>query len=58
MPEHIKIERWQLIEHLLSSWRDHYEQMDNEFLINEYLEYLSEDPDADITVEIIEEKQS
>ena len=55
MPEHIKIERWQLIEHLLSSWRDHYEQMDNEFLINEYLEYLSEDPDADITVEIIEE---
>jgi hypothetical protein len=29
--------------------------MDNEFLINEYLEYLSEDPDADITVEILEE---
>jgi DNA gyrase inhibitor GyrI len=57
MPEHIKIERWQLIEHLLSSWRDHYEQMDNEFLINEYLEYLSEDPDADITVEIIEENE-
>jgi hypothetical protein len=56
MPEHVKIERWQLIEHLLSSWRDHYEQMDNEFLTNEYLEYLSEDPDADITVEIIEEK--
>jgi hypothetical protein len=29
--------------------------MDNEFLINESLEYLSEAPDADITVEIIEE---
>jgi hypothetical protein len=57
MPEHVKIERWQLIEHLLSSWRDHYEQMDNEFLTNEYLEYLSEDPDADITVEIIEENE-
>jgi hypothetical protein len=51
--EVIKIERWQLIEHLLSSWKDHYEQMGDEFLINEYLEYLSEDPDANIIVEII-----
>ena len=57
MSEHIKIERWQLIEHLLSSWRDHYEQMDDKFLINEYLEYLSEDPDANITVEIMEDVQ-
>ena len=55
MSEHIKIERWQLIEHLLSSWRDHYEMMSDEYLIAEYLEYLSEAPDADITVEIIEE---
>ena len=54
MSEHIKIERWQLIEHLLSSWKDHYEQMGDEELINEYLEYLSEDPDAKVTVEIVE----
>jgi len=57
MPEHIKIEKWQLIEHLLNSWRDHYEMMSDEYLIAEYLEYLSEDPDADITVEIIEENE-
>jgi hypothetical protein len=54
MPEHIKIERWQLIEHLLSSWRDHYEQMGDDFLINEYTDYLSEDPNANITIEIVE----
>jgi hypothetical protein len=29
--------------------------MSDEYLIAEYLEYLSEDTDADITVEIIEE---
>jgi hypothetical protein len=54
MSEHIKIERWQLIEHLLSSWRDHYEQMDDDFLINEYKDYISEDPDYDVTIEIEE----
>jgi hypothetical protein len=53
--EHIKIERWQLVEHLLSSLRDHYEMMSDEELIAEYREYISEAPDADITVEIIEE---
>lgn len=55
MTEHIKIEKWQLIEHLLSSWRDHYEMMSNDFLINEYKDYISEDPDYDVTIEIIGE---
>jgi hypothetical protein len=32
--------------------------MSDEYLVAEYLEYLSEDPDANITVEIIKEKQS
>jgi hypothetical protein len=53
--EHIKIEKWQLIEHLLSSWRDHYEMMGDEYLIAEYREYISEDPDYDVIIEIIEE---
>jgi hypothetical protein len=57
MPEHIKIERWQLIEHLLSSLRDHYEMMSDEDLIAEYREYISEDPDYDLTIEIIEENE-
>ena len=55
MGEHIKIERWQLIEHLLSSLRDHYEMMSDEDLIAEYREYISEDPDYDLTIEILEE---
>jgi hypothetical protein len=54
--EHIKIEKWQLIEHLCTSWRDHYEMMGDEFLIQEYKEYISEDPSYPITIEIIEEK--
>ena len=54
MSEHINIERWQLIEHLLSSWRSHYEQMSDDELVKEYREYLSEDPDANITIEIVE----
>ena len=54
MNEHIKIERWQLVEHLLSSLRDHYEQMSDDELAKEYREYLSEDPDANITIEIVE----
>jgi hypothetical protein len=54
MSEHIKIQRGELIANLLNSWATHYEQMGDEELINEYLEYLSEDPDANITVEIIE----
>jgi hypothetical protein len=53
--EHIKIERWQLVEHLLSSLRDHYEMMSDEDLIAEYREYISEDPDYDVTIEIVEE---
>ena len=55
MSEHIKIEKWQLIEHLLGSLRDHYEMMSDEELIAEYREYISEDPDYDLTIEIIEE---
>ena len=53
--EHIKIERGQLVEHLLSSLRDHYEMMSDEDLIAEYREYISEDPDYDVTIEIVEE---
>jgi hypothetical protein len=53
--EHIKIERWQLIEHLLSSMRDHYEMMGDEFLIQEYKEYISEAPDYPVTIEILKE---
>ena len=56
MPEHIKIEKWQLIEHLLGSWQAHNEMMSDEELIAEYREYISEDPDYDLTIEIIEEK--
>jgi len=52
--EHILIERWQLVEHLLSSWRDHYEQMSDTELVEEYRKYLSEDPDANINIEIVE----
>ena len=54
MSEHIKIERGALIANLLNSWATHYTQMSDAELIDEYLEYLSEDPDANITVEIIE----
>jgi len=56
MSEHIKIERWQLIEHLLSSWKDHYEMMGDDFLIQEYKEYISENPDYDVTIEILKEQ--
>jgi hypothetical protein len=52
--EQIKIERWQLIEHLLSSWKDHYEQMSDDFLINEYKEYISEDPDYEVEITLVE----
>mgnify|MGYP003333539466 FL=1 len=54
--EHIKIDRDTLIEHLLTSWRDHYEQMSDDFLITEYTQYLSEDPDARIHIEIVKEE--
>jgi hypothetical protein len=54
--EHIKIEKWQLIEHLLGSLRDSYEMMSDTELIVEYREYISEDPSYPVTIEIIEEK--
>jgi hypothetical protein len=52
---HIKIDRETLIEHLLTSWRDHYEMMDDVFLIDEYKAYISEDPTLSVIVEIVEE---
>ena len=54
--EHIKIERWKIIEQLCTSWRDHYEMMDDAYLILEYKHYISEDPSYPVTVEIKEEK--
>jgi hypothetical protein len=55
--EHIKIERWQLVEHLLSSLRDHYEMMSDEDLIAEYREYISEDPNYDVVITVKEENE-
>jgi hypothetical protein len=54
MKETITISRDDLIDHLVTSWRDHFEQMDDEYLINEYTQYISQDPSADIEV-ILEE---
>jgi hypothetical protein len=51
--EHIKIDRETAIEHLVQSWRDHYEVCDDEYIAREYEDYLSEDDGVDITVEII-----
>jgi hypothetical protein len=56
MKEIIKLSREDLIEHLITSWRDHYEQMDDDFLIAEYGEYLSEDASANIEIIILGEK--
>jgi hypothetical protein len=50
MRETIKTTREQIIEHLLTSWRDHFEQMDDDYLINEYTDYISQDPSADIEI--------
>jgi hypothetical protein len=54
--KHIKIDRDTIIEHLLASWQDHYDMMDDDFLIDEYKEYISQDPDYPVIIELIEEQ--
>jgi hypothetical protein len=56
MKEIIEINREDLIDHLVTSWRDHFEQMDDDYLINEYKEYISQDPSEDIEVILKGEK--
>jgi len=55
MKEIIRISREDMIEHMVTSWRDHYEQMDDDYLIEEYGQYISEDPEANIEIVITEE---
>ena len=54
--ENIKIDRDTAIEHLVQSWLDHYEMMDDEYLAMQYKKYVSQDVDNDtLTVEITKE---
>jgi hypothetical protein len=55
MTKHIKIDRETIIEHLLNSWQAHYETMDADELVQEYGEYISQDPDYELTIELIGE---
>lgn len=50
--ENIKIDRETLISHLLQSWADHYEIMEEDDLISEYRQYISEDPDYAVIIEL------
>lgn len=50
MKEIIRVSREDMIEHMVTSWRDHYEQMDDDYLIGEYGQYISEDPEANIEI--------
>jgi len=50
--KHIKIDRKTAIEHLVKSWQKHYEVCDDEYIANEYVDYMDEDDGVEITVEI------
>ena len=52
--EKIEVSRDEIIEHLISSWRDHYEMMDDDFLVQEYKEDISEDPDYEVEITLVE----
>lgn len=50
--ENIKIDRETMISQLLASWADHYEIMEEDDLISEYRQYISEDHDYAVIIEL------